>query len=158
MNHKDLITKYNLTNFVQFYQTKYSIYYINDKSIIYRLQKKNNKIYILKPSIRSYTDKSLCVKIDKKKMNIHSIMGTTFLGLKVEDTKNHDMTINHINHNHYCNHLNNLEIITAKQNKKHYHSNTKEEKQAINNHQRTIYQQLKNMGDTEQYINFVLNV
>lgn len=156
MDHTDLINQYNLTNFTQFDQNSKYTYHINPQSIIYRQCKRTDKINILKGRIRSYTDRSIAVYINKKMMNVHSIMGAVYLNLTRQQIIN-NMSVNHINHSRYSNKLNNLEIISIRDNVKHWHTNSSEQKEQIIAQQNILKNRINSLTSVEDYIRFVLN-
>lgn len=85
--------------------------YENGEFYIWCEYKTNQKLK--KVSILYHNSGYKCIHIGNKKYLLHRILGMLFLGLDINDTKQH---IDHIDGNRSNNELSNLRIVTQQQN------------------------------------------
>lgn len=105
-------------NSTTFYENERFIYKIDRSSLVYRINKKTNKVKQCHQYLRNNSNaKYLCVTVDKKIEYVHRIMAKTFLNVVFNDS---DDTIDHIDSNKFNNNICNLRLLKRGDNTKAY--------------------------------------
>lgn len=95
-------------------------YYISKNGEVF--SGKRNKKLVPNLSAHKYYYVDIFHNRKRKKMYVSRLMGITFLGLEVDENlngKNNNLTMNHINENKLDNRLENLEVVSYRDNKRH---------------------------------------